>query len=822
MIDDLRYALRGLRTNPGFALVAVLTLALGIGANTAVFSFVNAALFREVDAPEPSRLVWLVGTTVGRERFRSLSYPEYLEHRDRDSVFTGLMTYQDADVALGSGGEPERIEALIVTGNYFSVLGTRLQLGRGFLPEEDATPNTHPVVVLGDALWRRRFGADSGIVGSRIVLNGRSFTVVGVAPRGFTGINLGQPGDVWVPMAMIDVMMPTNDGILRNRNAGWLRVVGRLQPGVTLEQARARTRTVGFALAAAWPDALERTSASVEPLAGGLDPNNRREGLPIFALLIAVPGMVLLIACANAANLLLARATARRREIGIRLALGATRGRLIRMLMAESLLLGVAAGVTGMLASLWLTELVSALGEVPSYITDVVTPDRRVLAFTMSLGILTGLVFGLVPAWRATRPDLTPALKGEAAADRRIGRPRLISMLVVAQVSVSLVLLIVAGLFLRTLAKATRVDVGFDPRNGLAVGFDLTLLGYDPARRQTFYRELVDRTAALPAVNSVSLTSELPLSSRMTWTQVLPEGQDVDPVAAQPNSGLAQGAQTSLTTVWPDFFRTLGVPLVAGRDFTPRDDGSAPGVVIINENLARRLWPGESPLGRRLRFVGPNEPLLEVVGVARDAKYDELTEDPVSYLYLPERQQLRFVSDMTLLARTAGDPAAVLPAVRGLLREMDPDLPAHNLRTLEQHVRMRLDRERGASALLGAFGTLALILATLGLYGVMAYSVSQRTREMGIRVALGAARGNVLGMVVGEGLRLAGTGIVVGLLLAAGLTRIIQRFLFGVTPTDVMTFAGVAALLAVVSVAASLVPARRATRVDPMVALRAE
>ena len=821
-LADLRYGARQLMRAPGFTVVAVLTLALGIGANTTVFSLLNAALFRQVDAPQPSRLVWLVGTSDDRSRFRSLSFPEYREHAARDSVFSGLMTYQDVPLSLGSGGEPERVTGLLVTGNYFAVLGIRPALGRVFLPDEDRTLGTHPVAVLGYNLWSRRFGADSTILGRAIVLNGRSFSVIGVAPKGFFGIDLGQQGDVWLPMAMIGQAWPGNANLLDARNYTWLRAVGRLRPGVSMDQARLAAGATGQALAREWPETLEHTSASIEPLAGGLDPNNRNEAFPVFMLLMAVPGMVLLIACSNAANLLLARASGRQREIGVRLALGASRGRLIRMLVAESLLLGTAAGLLGMLTSYWLTSIVSALGQVPAEVNNVIEPDGRVLAFTMTLGILTGLVFGLAPAIGATRPALVPALKGEGIAGGRFRRSRLVNLFVAAQVSASLVLLVVAGLLLRTLAKATRVDIGFSPQHGAVASFDLIVQGYDRPRRDVFYQELLQRVRALPGVTAASLTSEMPLSGRMTGAAVLTEGEDPGPGAAPSNARPRNGRQVYLSTVFPAFFHTLGVALIAGRDFTDRDDASAPGVVIVNETLAAQLWPGQSPLGKRLRFTGPNERLLEVVGVAHDGKYDDLTERPQAYLYLPRAQQMRFAADMTLLLRTAGDAGPILPVLRSVIREMDRNLPIYHVRTLEEHVRLRLDKQRGASALLGAFGALALILATLGLYGVMAYAVAQRTREIGIRIALGATQHGVLGMVVGEGMKMAAAGIVIGLALSAALTRFIARFLYGVTATDLATFVAVAALLTAVAAAASFIPARRATRVDPVVALRSE
>ena len=810
--QDVRHAVRMLVRTPGFTIVAVLTLALGIGANTAVFSLVNAAMFRRVDAPDAGRLVWLVGTrTTGGRHFRNLSYPEYVEHRAQDSTMLDLMTYQDVSLALGSGGEPTRVSGLLVTGNYFRVLGTPFQLGRGFSDDEDRLGDPRPVAVLGDQLWRTRFAQDSAIVGKPIVLNGHAFTVIGVAPRGFQGIDLGQPGDIWVPMAMIDVAMPDHGDILNARDGQWLRVVGRLRPSATFAGARARAETVGRRLASDWGKDMEGKGASVEPLAGGLDPGNRAEGAPIFLLLMAVPAMVLLIACANTANLLLARAAARRREIGVRLALGASRARIVRMLTAEGLVLGVTGSVVAVLCSLWLTDLIGSLGEVPSYITDAVTPDTRVLVFTLVLGLVTGLLFGLVPALGATRPNVVGAIKDDAIGGSRLSKRRLVRGLVAGQVAVSLVLLVLAGLFLRTLGKATSVNTGFDTEHGVALQFDLSIQGYDRPREVQFYRDLLDRAMTVPGITSASLATDLPLSNRAMWSVVTREGDADDAYH-----------QTAMTTTWPGFFRTIGTPLVAGRDFTDRDNASTTPVVIINETMARQLWPGESAIGKRFRMIGENEKQMEVIGVARDGKYHELTESPTAFMYMPLLQRPRIMPGIAFVARAGGDPTATLATLRSMLREMDQNLPVYGLVTLKEHVRERLDKERGASALLGAFGVLALILASLGLYGVLAYAVTQRTHEIGIRMALGAARKEVLRLVVGEGLRLAGTGVAIGLLLSLGLTQVIRRFLYGVTPTDFVTFILVAGIMSVVAVAASLLPARRAATVDPMVSLRSE
>ncbi len=815
-MSDLRYAARMLRRTPGFTLVAVLTLALGIGANTTVFSFLNAALFRPMNVPQPDRLVWLIGTR-DHGQTRGISFPEYREHR-ADSAFSGLLAYSGVSLALGSGGEPERINASVVTGNYFSTLRVPMELGRGFVPEEDGARNANPAIVLSDGLWRRRFAADSGIVGRPIVVNGAPFTVVGVTSPTFRGVELDESGEAWVPMSQVARVMPRDTAILEMRNAQWIRVIGRLRDGVSLPVARAQVTAGAARIAQAWGDTHAETGATVEPMSGGLDPRSRGEATPILLLLMSVPALVLLIACANAANLLLSRATVRRREIAVRLALGATRVRLVRLLAIESTLLGLMAGALAMLCALWLTGLVSALGNIPPAVVNAVRPDHRVLAFTMTLGLLTGFLFGLVPALGATRPGVAPTLKEDGAGAGRLGGSRLIRTLVVAQVAVSMVLLVVAGLFLRTLAKANSVDAGFEMRNAATLSFDLATVGYDDAHRQRFYQDLLDRVRGLPGVEAASLASDLPLSNRMVGSDVIREGEET-PAHDATSKEAQRDFGTGLSSIYPGYFRAMGIPLIAGRDITLQDDSGTTKVAIINQSLAQRLWPGESPLGKRLR-LGKDEPLMEVVGVTANGKYHELTEQQQAFLYVPAQQQT-FTTDMSLIART-NNPAGLLPVMRQVLREMDRNLPLYDVATMVEHIRQRLDKEQAVSALTGSFGGLALLLATLGLYGVMSYGVTQRTREIGIRVALGAARREVLGMVVGEGVKLAGIGIAIGLLLSALLTRIIAKFLYGVTATDLSTFAGVALGLVLVATLASLIPARRATGVDPMIALRAE
>jgi len=819
LLQDLRYAARALLKSPGFTVVAVLTLGLGIGANTAVFTLVNAALFRAPPGDRPHELVWLAATRdfpeqPGRPRSyqRRFSLPEYRDYAAGATAFTGLSAYQDVALALGSGGEPERINGMLVSGNYFQVLGLVPAAGRFFAPEEDRDPGAHPVVVLSHGLWGRRFGSDPAIVGTDITINGRRFTVAGVAPAGFVGIQLGEPAELFMPLAMVRVAMPRSAELLDQRYAGWLQIVGRLKPGVTAAAAGADVATLAARLAQAYPDALRATSAEVAPLSGGLDPSNRQQALPIMLLLMAVPMVVLLIACANVANLLLARATGRRREIGIRLALGATRWRLLRQLLTESVVLALCAGGAGMLLSFWLNDVLLAVSHAPAEIALALKPDIRVLAFTIAIAVITGVLFGLAPALGATRPDVVPALKEEGIAlGRRVRRSRLTGAFVVAQVALSLILLVTAGLFLRSLDKALDVNPGFDPVNRISLSFDLGIQGYNDRQRGTFYTRLLERVRALPGVEAASLGSPLPLSGRIVGTAVSLEGVDQDAGAVPANLG----------SISPEYFATLGVPLVRGRDFAATDGTGAPLVVIVNETLARRLWPDQDPVGRRLRLYGREEPLREVIGVAKDGKYDELTERPRSFVYFPERQHSD-VSDISLVVKTTGDPRPLAGALTTAVHELDATLPIFRLETLEQALLNRLDKERGASSLLGVFGTLALLLAALGLYGVMAYAVSQRTREIGIRVALGAGQAHVLRQFVGEGVRLAVVGVVIGLALSVALTRVIAQFLYGVTATDAATFAAGAVVLCVVAVAASWLPARRAARVDPMVALRAE
>ena len=814
LLQDLRYGLRAISRRPGFAAVAVLTLALGIGANTALYSLLSAVLVRPMPGlTDPQRLVWVTPTSRdGRER--NFAYPNYLEYRARSDVFSGLAAWTNVSLALASGGAPTRIAGQVVSGDYFSVLGVRFAHGRGFVPEEDATPGTHPVVVMSHRLWRTRFGSDPAIVGRSIVINGRLFAVVGITAAEFVGAELGDPPGVWLPMAMVAVANAGLERARSERGSWWLTAVGRLRDGATVEGAERALRPLALQHQRDYPGLMDGIGIRVRQLRGGVTPRNAGDVVPIVILGFAVTGLVLLIACANVANLQLGRALARRREIGVRLALGAGRWRLVRQLLTESVLLALMAGAAGILLAVWLTDAVMAMIGSPFELN--VTPDRSVLGFTTAVAVGTGLLFGFAPALHATARAVAPALKQDAGGTGW-RRSRLQTTLVVAQVALSLVLLVTAGLFLRSLQKAQEVDVGFDGRRDVAVlSFDLHQLAYDSARTMAFHSQLLERVRAMPGVRDASLGDVVPLSGRMVGIMVFPEGVPHDPNAGEmgPNVGSA--------TVYPGFLSTLGVPLVKGRDFSAADRRGAPDVVIVNEEAARVFWPGQDPIGKRLTEDPASDRWLEVIGVARDGKYDALSDDVRPFVYLPFAQQGHPSAEISLLVRTSGDAGLRLEALAREVRAIDPTLPVYDVRTLEDVLERRASERRSGAAILAAFGGLALILATVGVYAVMAHAVGARTREIGVRVALGAGRRDVVRLFVGEGTRLAGIGVLAGLALALALTQLLRGLIFGVAATDVMTFAAVSTLLLGAALLAAWLPARRAARVDPVAALRSE
>jgi predicted permease len=815
--QDLRYSFRMLWKSPGFTLVAVLTLALGIGANTAIFSGVSALILRPLPVEQPERVVSIFEIYNDPNDYNGFSYPDYVEYRDQNHVFEGILGYRLVQAALSDKDQNDVIWGELVTGNYFDVLRVRPLMGRGFLPEEDKTPGARPVVVLGYNLWQRRFNSDPSLVGKTVTLNAQAYTVVGIAPKEFTGTKFALSMDFWVPMMMQAQIMRGDTDRLNDRQDHWFNAIGRLKPGVTLEQAEAEMTTIAGRLEQAYPADRDKnghvivrreTEGRFEEAAGTVTLG--------AGLALGLIGMVLLIACANVANLLLARAITRRREIGIRLALGASRFRLIRQLLTESVMLSVTGGCLGLLVAFWATDwMQSFIPVLPYTIALDFSPDTRALSFTLLISVMTGIVFGLAPALQASNPDVVPVLKGETLAPRHgFRRFTLRNLLVISQVALSLVVLVCGGLFVRSARAARAIDPGFTTDNVLAVSLNPSLVGYTEEQGKQFYQRLVERVEALPGVQSANVSSLLPLGdSTSSRGPILAEGQEEPPPGSE-------GGNVLCNFVGPKHFETLQISLLQGRDFTWRDDMGAPGVIIINETLARRLWPGQNPLGKRLRVGDAKSPYLEVIGVAKDGKYRSLGEEPKPYMYFPVLQRYR--PALTLLVRTAGDPRSLVGGIRQQVQALDPKLPIYEIKTMKEHMTYALWAIHLGASLSTTFGLLALMLAATGLYSVMAYSVSQRTKEIGIRMALGACRRDVLKLVTGQGMTLALVGVVIGLTVAFFVTRILSSLLYGIGTTDAAIFIGIPLLLAAVALVACYIPARRATKVDPMVALRYE
>ncbi|MEX1128492.1 MAG: ABC transporter permease [Vicinamibacterales bacterium] len=815
MIKDLSYGFRMLLRSPAFTVIAALSLALGIGANTAIFSLINVVLLRPIPVEEPARVVSVFTTDERNPGNLPLSHLNYKDLRDQNQAFTDMAAFTFAQLNWSTGSEAEQIPAQVVSGNYFSVLGAQPPLGRGFLREEDEKPT--PVAVVSHGFWERSLGSDPAIVGRTLTLNRTPFTVVGVAPKGFTGTLLGGGPSVWVPMSMHDVAQPNFDWYEERRGL-FLFAFGRLKPGVSLEQAGANLQTVFGQLAQAFPADNQGRSAGVQPLLETrLNPfgPGGPQVVQVSMILMTVVGIVLLIACANIANLLLARANTRRKEIAIRLALGAARGRLLRQLLTESVLLSILGGALGLLLAFWLLDgLVAADLQLPLPVDEGLTIDGRVLAFTAALALLTGVLFGLAPAIQASRADVVPVLKNETVpfgAGR--GWRSFISLrqaLVVSQVALSLIALIAAGLFLRSLRDAQGAEMGFETRGVLIMNFNLGREGYTPERGQLFYQQVVERVSGLPGVQKAAVAQNPPLAGGLLRS-VFPEGMDTttqDRILVQVNS------------VSPGYLETIDVPLVRGRDFTQTDATGAPLVVVINETMAERFWPGQEAIGKRFTFFG-DEAFTTVIGVARNAVYNAVGEDPIPFIYQPLRQN--YSPQAALHVRSGGDAAGLAGIVRREVQELDPTLSVFNVRTLEDQAADALAPLRINVIVLAAFGGLALLLASIGLYGVANYSVAQRTREIGVRMALGAQPSSVLRLVLGHGLMLVAAGLGAGLLLALVLASAIPpELLPNVSARDPLTFGGTSAVLAAVALVASYIPARRATRIDPLIALRTD
>ena len=807
---DVRFALRMLRRTPLFSATAIVALALGIGANTALFSLARAILVQgRPGVGDPQELLWVARVDPHQRASERMSYPAYLRLRDSGGPFAALAATRDAPFAFRFQGQPEQLDGQFVSGSYFAMLRTPFALGRGFTPGEDLHPGEHPVAVISHALWQRRFGGDPAVVGRKVAVNGVPLTVVGVAEDGFRGLEQEiSRRDLWVPLSMLPTIFPSMREALSAEDGPTFTVVGRLRPGATAAEADAALAAAPGVLSEAAPAGRRGSTLRTFPAGAGLPPNADRAIAPVAALAAAVAGLVLLIACANVSSMLLGRGFASRREIGVRLSLGAGRGRLVRQLLTESLVLSLAGAALGVVVAFATMHAVTGYA-VPLPLEPRI--DVRVLAATLGLAVGAALVFGVAPALAATCADLTGALKdGALGATPR--RARLQGALVVSQLALALFLLITSGLFLRSMDKASRTDVGLDTSpHVLGLSFDLGLVRYDKTRAQAFLDAALERAAALPGVRSATVSDVMPLEN-LVGVRVAVDGA--------PASAATMVLQT---TARPRYFSTVGVRLVAGRDFGAQDVAGAPRVAVVSSTYAEQYLPGRSPIGARLRLVGATGPLLTVVGVAEDVRATGPSDAPAPMLYLP---QLQHADDepggFTLLVRSGGDARALAPALRRELRALDPHLPVYAVRTLGSALQQQMMPQRTGSTVLAVFGTLALLLATLGVYASMSFAVTQRKHEIAVRMALGGDAARVVRLFVARGARLALAGLGVGVALALAGTRLFAALLLGIDPTDLLTFAAVSALLFGVALLACWIPARRAVHVHPMAVLRQE
>ena len=817
LIDDVAFAVRTLRTNARFAAAVVLILALGIGANSAIFSLVDAALFRGLPVDRPDELVRVFATTPDTRELGETSYPGYLDYRDNVSAFSGLAAF-GTDIALHLASDarlPERVSGTVVSGNFFAVLGARPAAGRLIGPADDERGAT-PIAVISDPFWRRRFNADPGVVGTSIRINGFPFTVVGVTPRSFVGATFDASTDVWLPLSTIPMADPELQQLkpLERRGLTWLAIIGRLAPGATLARAQAEMDVVAARRAAEAPnDGSNRLAAAMPANEAAIHPSQRSEATRLSWLLTGVTAMVLLIACADAAGLLIARAERRRRELAIRAALGASRARIVRQSLAESLLLAFAAATLGLGLAMWLTDFVVTVAP-----QDLALPVRastpilaaRTLMFAVGAALLTALLVGIIPAVAASRPDLVSTLKGEQARVS-VGR-RLVPLRdlhVAGQMTLAVILLVGAGLLLRTLANESRLDPGFRPNGAVIATLDLSRSGYDNERGRQFYAALQQRLAELPGIDAVALARSVPVQSGGIATSAAPEGYQ-----PKPNEAM----EVEATMISPGYYRAIGTPLLRGREFTDADRRDGTRVVIVNQAFAERYWPGQDPIGKHVGDI--STPPSVVVGVVGTAKYRSLREEPRPALAVPVQQM--YSDAMTVVARTALEPNVALRQITEAVATLDPDLPLIRPRPLAEKLSVALARERLLATLLVAFALLAAALSAAGLYAVVSYRMQARTREWGIRLAIGARPESVLWLAQRQSTILAAVGLCVGLAGAAVATRFVKTLLYGVRPVDPWSFGAAVLVLGVVVAVAAYIPARRATRIDPTIALRGE
>jgi predicted permease len=812
---DTRYGIRMLAKAPGFTAVAVLTLALGIGVNATVFSYVNALLLRPpAGVAQLGKLeeVWLQNQkAAGVERFLPLNYPDYVYYRDHNKVFSGLATF-DGDpeqVIWNRAGNGELVQGQIVSGNFFSVLGVPAAMGRTLSAEDDRVGLSQPVTVISYSFWKSRLGADPDVVGKRLVLNGTECRVVGVAPAGFEGLEIAIEPDFWVPTVMVE-HIKRDPNFLTNRHTYWLFGVGRLNTGVGVPEVRANLSVLAQQIAKEHPDADKNLDAAVFPVT--LVPGPLRGYVGAFTgLLMVVVGMVLLIACTNAANLLLMRAVGRRREMAIRAALGAGRGRLVRQILVESTLLAGIAGCAGLLVAYWTAPLLLSLKPASLPIRIEVPTDWRVVLFTLVASLATGIVFGLAPALRSSKTDLAPALKYESSGGG-YQKSRLRGTLVIAQMATCAVLLVGAVLCVRSLLNAQSIDPGFDTQHEAIANIDIGSVGYSEAKGREFNEKLLQGVRNLPGVTAASWASHLPLG-----TERMQGGASAKPKSAETKKGEGRSEESvDMFHVGAGYFDTLGIPFYRGRDFTSEESESAPKVTIVNEAAAHLLWPAHDAIGQPL-YMGEMG-VFQVIGVVKTGKYRTLGEVPLPAVYFP----IGYAARATLVARTKNDPRSLIEPIRKEIQAIDPNVAPTDLETMQQYMTLPLFPARVTGILLGVFGMLALVLAMGGLYGVIAYTTTQRTREIGLRMALGAQQRDIVKLVLKHGLTMAGVGLTVGIAAAFGVTRVLSGLLYGIRADDPATLIGVSFTLISVALLACYVPARRAMRVDPMVALRYE
>ena len=808
LILDLRLALRRLRQNPTFSAVAVLTLALGIGANTAIFSIINAVLLRPLPVARSSEIVSL-NEKLGGDTFPTLSFPNYRDMRDRNTVLSGLMAYRFLPASLGLPGNNQRVWGYLVTGNYFDVLGVNAVRGRVLRPDDDLRAGGHPVAVLTWPCWQKRFGGDPAVVGRTVKFNGMDFTILGVTPSGFFGTELYFAPDVFFPM-MMQKQLEGGGGYLEKRGTSNTFIAGRLKPGVTMARAEAGLNSVARGLAQQYPEDDGGMKIVLTPT--GLAGNYIRGAVIGFAAaLFGVSCLVLLVACTNLASMLMARAADRRKEIALRLAVGAGRGSLVRQLLTENLVIAILGGAGGALLALWITDALAGW-RPPTDIPLVISasPDGRVFLFALLVSLLTTLLFGLLPALQAARTNLVSALKNEAISER-LRHWQLRDYMVAAQVGLSALLLVCSVLVVRSLQRALDAPIGYNPKGAVTASFDLNIQGYSEARGREFQRRLLDKVRSIPGIESAAVVDWLPLSLNNSSDAIYIEGE---PIPTPTEAPIANSFSVS-----SDYFRTMQTKLLMGREFDARDKQDGMRVAVVNKAFADRLMHGKNPLGMRFRTSPDGKP-IQIVGVAEDGKYFSLSEPRKAAWWGPT--EIWYASNAALVARTNLTAPQALRLIQDAAKDLDPALPLFSAGTLLQRLDLPLFPARMAASALGAFGVLALILAGTGIYGVMAYAISRRTREIGIRMAIGASQGQVLAIVARRAVLLIGSGTIAGLGVALAAGRFLEQILYGVQPTDPLTLAIVLLLLLAIAALACWIPARRAIRINPVTALRQE